>query len=391
MSAAMHAVVQRLMSVFPREGLLLFLVALGVLIPGWVKGINLLLLLGFVLMALWLVNLLAAGRQVRRLRGRRNWLEPIFAGAESHWEVEVQNSRAMPSSWFRVLDEGPDHRQEWFVSRIEGERTVRLRSAVVLPRRGQFNLEPLRAECLYPFGLARRVQRLAGSDECIVLPRLGRLKMARFQRWLAKMTRGDGRLHRLARPSMIHQDDLHGLRPFRPGDNPRWIHWRTSARRNLKMVREFEEDAGQNLVLILDPWSPQGMAEAAALEAAISLAATIAWEWCRHSTDYLMLAVAGAEPFVRGGYASRDNALALLRRLAVVRGEQSVAAAPLVKAASAIVVPEAPVLVVSSRGDSPLFKQLSAAWKRPTGLVTIETAAEFYDAPPPAAEPAVND
>jgi len=231
--------------------------------------------------------------------------------------------------------------------------------------------------------LARRVRELAPAEDHVVLPRLGRLKLQRFQRWLARLTRGDGRLHRLARPSMIHQDDLHGLRPFRPGDNPRWIHWRTSARRNSKMVREFEEDTGQNLILVFDPWLPEG-GDAGALESAVSLAATLAWEWCRHSTDYLMLAVAGREPFVRGGYSSRDNALEMLRGLAVVSGEREVPASRLLQAAAAVSAPEAPVLVVSPRSDSPLYGQLCGAWNRPTALLTVETAAEFYDAPPPS-------
>ena len=45
------------------------------------------------------------------------------------------------------------------------------------------------------------------------------------------------------------QTDFHGLRTFQPADSPRWIHWRTSARRGELMVKEFEETPTDNLIL----------------------------------------------------------------------------------------------------------------------------------------------
>lgn len=384
---------RRVAAMFPREGQLALLVALGLLIPAWIKGINLLMLLAFVVIAILLVNWIAAGRQIRAIRAGRKWREPIFAGAESHWDVEIRNERLGSSSGFRLVDSGPDHRQEWFVQRIEAKTDLRLHARMTLPRRGRYWFDGITAASLHPFGLARRSRELAPGEERLVLPSLGRLNVARFKRWLAKITRGDGRLHRLARPSMIHQDDLHGLRPFRPGDNPRWIHWRTSARRNLKMVREFEEDTGHNLIVVLEPWSSQTEWTDPKFEAAVSLAATICFEWCRCGADYLMLATAGSRPEVHSGYATRDCALEILEHLAVVAAETTIEVAPLLKRVAASVVPEAPVLIVSSRNQSALSARLAATWNRPVAMLTCETASEFYDQPStmPAANFATGD
>jgi uncharacterized protein (DUF58 family) len=373
---------RRFQAVTPREGKLLLTAALVMVVPAWVKGINLLMLVAFLLLAVWAVNLLAARRQVRRLRAARRWQGPVFAGEEAHWDVEVHNERALPAFGFRIVDAGPDHHQEWFVTRIPGDGEVRVQTAVTFSRRGRYALEALQAASLYPFGLAQSHRSLAAPDECLVLPRLGRINLTRFQRWLAKTTRGDARLHRLARPSMIHQDDLHGLRQFRPGDNPRWIHWRTSARRNQKMVREFEEDAGLNLILILEPWTTNFGHFDAQLEQTVSLAASLAWEWCRQSIDYLMLAIAGTKPRVTAGYASHDNALAMLRHLADVRGETYVDPQPLLRAVNAGVVPDAPVILISPRERGPLHQRLEQSWNRPIFALTPGRAAEFYDAPP---------
>src|SRR5260370_13190239 len=181
---------------------------------------------------------------------------------------------------------------------------------------------------------------------------------------------------------MIHQDDLHGLRPFRPGDSPRWIHWRTSARRNEKMVREFERTPGQNLILIVDPTildARQGI-EDARLEAVVSLAATICWEWSKNSTDQLVLLVAVPEPEIQTGYCTREKALEMLRTLALVNPQPAWHADAAFKALSRRALPEAPVLFLSARDQSPLGARLPAPQGRPAIRPAPAKAGGFYHA-----------
>src|SRR5262249_49364986 len=54
------------------------------------------------------------------------------------------------------------------------------------------------------------------------------------------------------------QAEFHGLRAFRSGDSPRWIHWRTSARCGELMVREFEDVPPDHLVLVVEPVAGDG-------------------------------------------------------------------------------------------------------------------------------------
>src|SRR5262249_19367903 len=154
---------------------------------------------------------------------------------------------------FTIGDVSERHEQSWFVDFLAPHHSTSLTGTATFPRRGRQQISPLQATCLHPFGLARRTTTVGPPEECLGFPPLGKLNMTRFRHWLTHMMRSDERLHRVARPSMTQQDDLHGLRPFRPGDNPRWIHWRTTARRNMKMVREFEEMSGMNLIVVVDP------------------------------------------------------------------------------------------------------------------------------------------
>jgi len=365
----------------PREGRYWLLAVVVLFAAGWIKGINLILLLAHLMLSLLALNWLLAFRQLHRLSARRHAPAMPMAGETIQWEVVVANARTRSPQGVLVVDEGADHREQWFLSSIPGATESRLIAQAIFPRRGLYRLEPLRAECLHPFGLVGRARIIGPADEWIILPKMGRLNGARFRRWLSMATRGDGRVHRLARPSMVRQDDLHGLRPFRPGDSPRWIHWRTSARRNQKMVREFEEAAGQNLIIVFDPsclkHGPAGLDDD--LEEAISLTAAICNEWCSQRQDQIVLAIAGQPVQLVSGYTCRATLVQLLRALAMMEGQNAAPAASIAAKISARLSADAAVLVVGAQKPVRLASTLEAQWRRIVVSLDPSSARDFYD------------
>src|SRR5262249_54897413 len=152
------------------------------------------------------------------------------------------------------------------------------------------------------------------------------------------------------------------------GDSPRWIHWRTTARRGELMVREFEETPTDNLIVVVDPWVPgqqdrgqesgtweeagKGPPPFPVLEDALSLAATVCWEWCRQRGDRLVLGGGGRPPLVQEGVTGREQALLLLECLAIQNGCAEPDVTGLLDRLAAEGLPPAPVLLVSTRQDS---------------------------------------
>jgi uncharacterized protein (DUF58 family) len=67
--------------------------------------------------------------------------------------------------------------------------------------------------------------------------------------------------------------EYRGLRPYRPGDDPRDVHWKTTARVGHPVVREYERDRSRALWLCLDLRSTEGEMAETAVEIAASLAA----------------------------------------------------------------------------------------------------------------------
>jgi len=83
----------------------------------------------------------------------------------------------------------------------------------------------------------------------------------------------------------ITNNDLsfHALRAYEPGDDRRYVHWRTSARTGQLMVRQFEETRRSQLTIVLSEYTGY-YASAEELELAISVAASIGVQVIRDGT-----------------------------------------------------------------------------------------------------------
>jgi uncharacterized protein (DUF58 family) len=284
----------------------------------------------------------------------------------------------------RLEERGRDHLLTWRAAWLGGRTEQTFQDEVVLPHRCRYLRGPLWAISGYPFGLAERRIMLAPAEDIFVLPRLGSLRRGGLRRQLrgADPT-GDRQRRRPAHPAA--QGEVHGLRPFRTGDSPRTIHWKTSARRGELMVREFEDAPGDSLLLVLDPVLPATPDAEARFEDAVSLAATLAREWCRGGAERLVLAVAGTTPLLVDGIGGPAFVQRVLENLtdAVPNGD----AVALLSRIAALPNPPAAAVVVAV-GASVLSAALGRLLRRPVATfdVTDTTSLDFYEPPRTAGE-----
>jgi uncharacterized protein (DUF58 family) len=102
---------------------------------------------------------------------------------------------------------------------------------------------------------------------------------------------GDAAARRRGRGS-----DLYDLRGYRSGDDPRFIHWRSSAKSDTLMVREHEADTSHDTRLVL---VGRGVPGSEALEVALSEAASLAVALTRAGAG---VELRGADCFVPLGH-----------------------------------------------------------------------------------------
>jgi uncharacterized protein (DUF58 family) len=117
------------------------------------------------------------------------------------------------------------------------------------------------------------------------------------------------------------EEEFHRLREYRSGDNPRAIHWRTTARRSELMVREYQHQGEPDLCLILDLWQPDQPTDLdrQRVELAVSFCATICTEQLQAAGDAdLHLVICGQEPIQAVGNGQTLALQALLEKLALV-------------------------------------------------------------------------
>lgn len=399
-------VVRQALSSFSGVGQWFLGMALGMVVVGLFRRINLLLLLGDACLVIAVWNLLAAGSDLRRVRGRLRLGEWLFARTPFTVDVQVSNGDRRALWGLRVETEGPkraDARNEpgdsrgatapqaatWLVSLpSQGKRSCPCQA--VVPRRGRYTWGPVHAVSGYPFGLVERRAVLVPEETLTVLPCLGWLHRGRFLRHLRGLSvkPQQSRRHQ-PRPYPAAQADFHGLRSYQSGDSPRLIHWPTSARRGELMVREFEDEPSDNLLLVFDPALPAesdycGVPLREQFEEMVSLTATICWEWCRRRGDRLILATGGEQPVVLDGLTGPVHARRVLECLAGVECRPGPANAAAIASLPLHRLPPV-IVVIIALGRSALTDPLGRALRRRVNVVdaTRTDRFDFYTPPTP--------
>ena len=158
--------------------------------------------------------------------------------------------------------------------RIQRKDTSEATLHVTPPVRGFLNFGPVGIEGGDPFGIFSFIAWLAVGDECLVLPSW--VKLSAFPRThipATLLTREQSRA--VSREGQSHE--LLGVRAYSEGDSLRRVHWPLTARHDEIIVRQFEKEVEEEMLVILDADHFADVGEGAenALEYLITLAASL--------------------------------------------------------------------------------------------------------------------
>lgn len=218
-----------------RFGLLLFGVAVLVWIGALNYAVSLAYVLSFWIIALLLLSVFTAYRQLAGLALRAEAGGPVFAGDSADFVVHLAWPQEPGRLRLRWQDGG--ERERW-------QDDGRVLLALAAPRRGQLAMPPLRVWSDAPLGLIRAFApvRLAASVWVYPQP----LPDARAP------TPGGGEDDSLLQRR--DGDEFAGLTAWQPAQGMRRIAWRVFARSQTLAAREFASLLPQGRQLLLD-WS----------------------------------------------------------------------------------------------------------------------------------------
>lgn len=262
-----------------REGWWFLIATLLVGVAAVNAGLNLLFGVFGMMLFLILASGIMSELTLRRLTVSRRLPPVVHAGAPFLTGIAVRNDKPRaPTFSLEVEDlaaERPVERRCYFL-KLPAGRQQETSYRHVLPRRGLHRLIGFRLSTRFPFGLIRKSRDVAAPAELLVYPALVPVPMLELTDRLAQHPARHA-------PRPARGGEFHGLRDFRPGDDPRQIHWRSSARRGRRLVREGEDESGQRVLVVLAiPAVASGLSGESAgagapdLERAISLAASVA-------------------------------------------------------------------------------------------------------------------
>ncbi|HVJ87619.1 MAG TPA: DUF58 domain-containing protein [Caulifigura sp.] len=270
----------------PAEGRV-FLIMISVLFIGSLLGrSNSLLLVFCCLTGPFVINGFLIFAMLQRLTVSRDAPQRMMAGECVAVEVQLANRKRVLPTWMMSVRDRAETVTEviepevLFVHVPRGGKQV---SAYQLSIgvRGRATLGPVELHSRFPLGIVDRGLQFDLPAQILVYPRIGRLT----QSW-RRMTETTHTSSQSTRQSSHAADTFHTLREYHSGDDPRTIHWRTSARRNELMVREFRDQRDTPVVLLLDGWRPaNGPVRDDLMELAISFAATVCVHQLHASRD----------------------------------------------------------------------------------------------------------
>jgi uncharacterized protein (DUF58 family) len=256
-------------------------------------------MIGFISVSSWLSE-----QAIRDVGVERRVPRSATVGQDFRLTYEVTNhKRLLPSLAIELVETGLPNRA--FVAHLGGRKTGSARSVNSFVRRGIYPLRTVTLSTSFPFGLFRKERDVELPAEVVVWPRTDRP--------VREPVTGGGRSQRtgvMARGAPGARGEYRSLRGYRPGDDPRDIHWRSSARSANPVVREYEADGAETRWICLDTReSPDEPAEVAVEVTAALLAAA--------ATEQRAFALVAGDVVLAPGHgvAHMERALDILARV----------------------------------------------------------------------------
>lgn len=290
-----------------KVGLWFVLLTLLVSLAATNTGNNALYMVLAVMLATLVVSGIVSRNNLRRLALEVQPPAEIFANAPFPVRYRLENRGRFVPRFFVLLSLG-EEAQTLVVPRLGARAHIDGQVDLLLPRRGRHRFADAVLWSLFPLGLFRKGARRPVGAEILVYPELFSAATCHLER--------PNRLGEepLPRPGWGH--DLHALRTFRSGDDPRGIHWKQTARTGGLIFKEREAEESRRLCILLDnAVGPLTDTTAAArFERLVSEAATAAVDYLEHGCEVELVTRDATVPF-GGGHGQRRailEALALL-------------------------------------------------------------------------------
>ncbi len=302
--------------------------------------------LAYLILAILLFSFFWAWYTVATFQLKRELVTPRSeVGRVAEERFLVHNTGALTKIWIEVLDQSelPQHHVSRVLNSLHAGARWSWSVRTLCRNRGRFYLGPITIATGDPFGIFRFYKRLPDTTAVITV-QPATVDLARFAPPMGQLPGGDV----LRRKTHHTTTNVIGTREYAPGDSFNRIHWRSTARMERLIVKEFELDPAADVWIFLDmergaqvgqwwedTWdsrdlSPLWFAQQAVRlppnteEYSVTIAASVAKYFLRQQRTVGFVAYGHQREIIQPDRGERQLNR-LLQVLAVLRGEGSMA------------------------------------------------------------------
>ena len=164
---------------------------------------------------------------------------------------EIINKFTFRRLWIELLDQSkiPGYRGSRVIQFLSPKTERSYQSRTLLIQRGEFTLGPTKLRSGDPFGLFTSERTFPASSKLIVLPKV--IDLQEFVSPPGQLSGGRA----IRKPTYEITPYASSVRDYQPGDSLNRVHWRSTAKQNRLMVKEFEQEPQANIWIFLDAQS----------------------------------------------------------------------------------------------------------------------------------------
>lgn len=383
-----------------------YLVVLAFITVGAVlRNVNLLIFMAGMMYAPLLINWRLGLRRLRALIANRRIPTMVHANETTNIQWSCENHLEGIAAWNVVIDDRierladadqtpeefvEDRKQESWFFRWFGEITSRLRKRphnlfradakigfvcidachsevesyrLYFGNRGKYVIGPAAISTTFPFGLIVSRVFIPKAESIFVAPQIGNLSPTWERRVRSTATGSEA----IKRQRALEEDEFYALRPWRSGDSKKNIHWRTTAKHGVPIVKQHDQPNNRDFALILDLHSSQAeLPFDNKCEKVLSFAATAILKLGNAVQGQVAIGICGTETEICHSRTRQSMVVEVMNRLAVASHSGAPDTLNAIFAVGNHVSNGTPIYVVSSR-------------KRPESLGAIGTLKGLRD------------
>ena len=219
------------------------------LLSGLITGRDILFSLAYLLSLLLIISFAWAWVNINYVHiSRVTRTRRAQVGRPLEERFTVRNTSRIPKLWLEVRDFSslPNHFSSHVFNGLGSQASYVWRTTTICRQRGRYQLGPIRLTTSDPFGLFPMQRDLVPTTNVVIYPLT--FEIHQFALPLGVLPGGDA----LRRRTHYVTTNASGVRDYAPGDSFSRIHWRSTARRDRLIVKEFELDPLADIWIVPD-------------------------------------------------------------------------------------------------------------------------------------------